>query len=87
MRDQARLSGGDVPEELGNHPLGMVISGDLILHRQLLETGNQAPVSADNAGHQTFFTQMVEALGGGVALSGGVNSGQTLGEPSARNSS
>ena len=75
-RDGARLAGGDVAEEVRDHPLRQVVRLDLVLEREALELRAKPPMPADHPPHQPFVAEVVEAALLPVALAGGVDQRQ-----------
>ena len=71
-----RFARRDVTEQMGNHTLRQVVGFDLALDRQFLQLGCQPPVAADDAFHQAFMAQMIEAAILAVALPGCIEQGQ-----------
>ena len=62
MGDHARLAGCNIPVHLADDTLGQIVSCNFILQCQLLQLGHETPVTADDLGHQTFVTEMVQTL-------------------------
>ncbi len=75
----AGLAGGDVAEEMRDHPLRQVPGLDAPLDGELLQGGHQPPVAADHLRHQALVAQVVEPALLAVALAGGIHQGQVTG--------
>ena len=78
MGDHTGAPGGDLPEKLGEGALGKVIARQLIIRRQLAQTGSQSPVAADDLPKQAAHRQVVQAPGRAVPLSRGIDERQPL---------
>ena len=79
VRDAAGPAGGDVAEQLADHPLGEVVGLDASFDRQLAQPRRQTPVTADDPPQQALVGQMVDAAGFAVSLAGGVDQRQAAG--------
>ena len=79
MGNYARLSRGNVPEKLGDHPLGQVVAGQLVFRAQPAQLGGEPPVAADHPAAKALHPQVVQAAAVAVALTGGVQGGQAVG--------
>ena len=79
MGNYAGLSRGNVPEKLGDHPLGQVVAGQLVFRAQPAQLGGEPPVAADHPAAKALHPQVVQAAAVAVALTGGVQGGQAVG--------
>ena len=75
-REQARLTGGDVAEEMRDDALRQVVGFDAVGDRQLLQLGRQTPVAADDPADEAFVAEVIETAVLAIALTGGVGQGQ-----------
>jgi hypothetical protein len=73
---RARLAGGDVAEQVRDHPLRQVPGLDAVIDRKRLQARHQPPVAADHARHQALVAEVVEAARLAVALPGRIHQGQ-----------
>ena len=74
----ARLAGGNVTEQVRDHALRQVVGLDPVRHGERLEFGHEPPVTADDAPHQAFVAEVVEASLLAVALARGVDERQSF---------
>jgi hypothetical protein len=74
--NRSRFARGNIAKEVGDHPLRQVVGLNAIGHRQLLQLGNQAPVTADDAADQAIVAEVVESPLLAIALSGRINERQ-----------
>ena len=72
----AGLVGGDVAEQVRDHPLRQVIGLDLAADGQTAELGHQPPMATDRPLDQPLMAEAVQTTFLAIALAGGIDQGE-----------